>query len=172
MIEIPIHESECLHLRAPCQGDFEAEAEFYASERSSFVGGPLTREFAWRKLPSVIGHRQLRGYGMWAVDEKSSGAYCGRAGLWYREGWPEPEVGWSLIQNAEGKGYALEAALKSREYAYGTLGWTTAISLIGAGNKRSEALAKRMGAVFDYEYKHPGYGAMLVWRHPPPEDCA
>ena len=171
MIEIPILETERLRLRAPCQDDFEAEAEFYASERSRFVGGPLSRDLAWRKLASVIGHWQLRGYGFWSIDEKSTGIFCGRVGLWYPEGWPEPEIGWSLMQNAEGKGIALEGALKARDHAYKTLGWKTAISLMDPANQRSEALAKRMGAVFDRKYEHPSFGITNIWRHLPPEDC-
>ena len=171
MMEIPVLETERLRLRAPSEEDFEAEVEFYASERSQFVGGPMPRELVWRGMASVLGHWYLRGYGFWAVEELATGSFCGQVGLWYPEGWPEPEIGWTLMQNAEGKGYALEAALKAREYAYGTLKWPTAISLIDPENLRSAALAKRLGARMDYEYEHPQYGKMYVWRHPPPEDC-
>ncbi len=72
------------------------------------------------------------------------------------------------MEHAEGKGFAHEAALAARAYAYGTLGWTTAISLIRIGNARSEALARRLGAECEGPHLHPTIGAMNIWRHPGP----
>ena len=47
---IPTLQTQRLILRAPRQGDFDTFAAFYAGPRASFVGGPLTRELAWRML--------------------------------------------------------------------------------------------------------------------------
>jgi RimJ/RimL family protein N-acetyltransferase len=169
VFEIPELETERLILRAPALKDFEADVEFYASERASGVGGPQEPDLVWRNLASRIGHWALRGYGYWAVDEKASGAYCGRVGLWFPDGWPEPEIGWTLMARAEGRGIAHEAALRARAYAYDVLGWTTAISLIAPDNERSKALARRLGATFESIYQHPRYGAAEIYRHPGPE---
>lgn len=169
MIEIPIIETERLRLRGLKSADFDAEANFYASNRSEYVGGPLSRGQVWKLFAALIGHWELRGYGFWAVEEKETGTYCGHVGLWFPEDWPEPEIGWSLVAGAEGRGIAREAAEVARNYAFDTLGWTTAISMIDPSNLRSITLADKMGAVFDYDYQHPVLGAMKVWRHPKPE---
>lgn len=171
-VTIPTLETERLVLRAPAEGDFAAEAEFYASDASKFVGGPKRPDETWRTLAMLLGHWHMRGYGFWAIDEKETGAYVGRAGLWFPEGWPEPEIGWTLMNHATGKGYATEAALAARAYAYDVLGWATAISLIDPANAGSIAVAERLGAEFDYSYEHPEYGTMHIWRHPAPDTLA
>ena len=169
MIPVPILHTERLILRAPSESDLDAEAAFYASPRAAHVGGPLAREQVWRMIASFLGHWAIRGYGFWAIEERDSGAYLGRAGLWFPEGWPEPEIGWALMAGAEGRGIAFEAALAARAHAYDTLGWTTAISLIAPGNARSIALAERLGAVLDSEWEHERFGRSLIYRHPAPE---
>lgn len=167
-IHIPTLETERLFLRALIEADIDDEAAFFASERSVFVGGPLARDQVWRAVAGMIGHWALRGFGFWALEEKVSGRYMGRVGLWAPDGWPEPELGWTLMPHAEGRGFAFEAAQAARAFAYDQLGWTTAISLIVAGNTRSEALATRLGARLEREYLHPLHGAMNIWRHPGP----
>lgn len=169
---IPTLETERLILRAPCEADLDAETAFYASDRAIHVGGPLPREQVWRMLAAFLGHWVMRGYGFWGITDKASGEYLGRTGLWFPEGWPEREIGWSLMEGAEGRGVALEAATAAREYAYSTLGWDSAISLIAPGNSRSVALAERLGARFDYDYDHPRFGKTLVYRHPSPQEVS
>lgn len=172
-VDIPVLETERLTLRAPTMGDFEAVADFLASDRSTGVGGPKIRYEAWQSFSAIIGHWHLHGHGLWAVDERASGRYVGQIGLWNPEGWIAPEVGWWITDpTAEGKGFAHEAALRSRQYAYETVGWTQAFSVIAPGNDRSIALAKRLGCVLDREEVWKGDKTALVFRHPAPEDCA
>lgn len=170
--EIPTVETERLTLRAPAERDFEAWAAFYRTDRTAFVGGRQGRNPVWRGLAAYLGHWALRGYGMWAVDERATGLFCGNVGPWCPEGWPEPEIGWTLMGEAEGRGIAFEAATAARAWAYGTLGWTTAISLIDPANARSIRLAERLGARLDYEFRHDEYGHMLAFRHPSARELA
>jgi len=172
MTEIPTLHTERLTLRGPDARDIEPMRAFYASDRSKFVGGPLTAELAWRQLGCEIGHWTLRGYGRWMVDVTETGEIVGNVGLWNPEGWPEPEIGWDLFEGAAGKGYATEAALAARAYAYDVLGWTTAISLVKPANAASAKVAARMGATLDREFTHERWGAMQIWRHPAPADIA
>jgi len=169
MITIPTLETERLILRGLCEADFPAIADFYESDRSKFVGGPATAEQSWRMLAGELGHWELRGYGRFAVEEKSSGKLAGLIGPWNPHGWPEAELGWDLMNGFEGKGYATEAALATRDYAYQTLGWKTAISLVAIGNDGSAALAKRMGAVAEGIFDHERHGKLEIFRHPAPE---
>ena len=124
--------------------DFDDFAAFFQSERSRFIGGPVTRELAWRGLAAPVGHRAPRGYGFRAEEDRAAGQFCGHVGLWFPEGWPEPEVGWVMMGRAEGRGIAREAAEAARDYAFGPLGWTTAISAIDPGIARSIRLAEGM----------------------------
>ncbi len=166
---IPTLETERLILRAPTEADFPALAEFYEDDRSKFVGGPMRPDQTWRMLATELGHWPLRGYGRFAVEEKSSGKFCGMVGPWNPHGWPEAEIGWDLMNGFEGKGYATEAATATLRYAYDTLGWPTAISLVADGNDGSARVAARLGATHERDFVHPMFGPMAVWRHLAPE---
>lgn len=166
---IPTLRTERLILRPNRAEDFEPYAAFYASDRARLRGGVKTRAEAWIQFAAEIGHWSLRGYGFWAVEEAATGAYCGQVGLWNPEGWAQPEVGWMLVEAAEGKGYAAEAARRARAYAYDTLGWTEAASCISEGNDRSIRLAERLGARFDRRHRRKGLPDHLVYLHPGPE---
>ncbi len=165
-LHIPRLETDRLILRALCEADVESEAEFYASDALKFVGGPMRPDETWRAVAMLIGHWAMRGYGFWGVEEKDTGTYVGHVGLWNPHGWPEPEVGWTLMNHATGKGYATEAARAARAHAYDVLGWTTAISLIDPDNLGSKAVAERLGARYESLFEHPAFGTMQVWRHP------
>ena len=170
---IPRLETERLILRGFRPEDFELFAGFAASDRARFVGGPSERNLAWRGFCGMTGHWVHRGYGFFVIEDKGTGKTLGTCGPYFPEGWPEPEIGWSLWDaEAEGKGFAREAALAARAFAYDTLGWTTAISLIVEGNTRSEALAQRMGCTRDGTFTHAQFGATAIWRHPAPSDLA
>ncbi|MFV2033851.1 MAG: GNAT family N-acetyltransferase [Halocynthiibacter sp.] len=171
MLTIPTLETERLTLRAPTVADFPAYAEFFASERSKFVGGPVPASQSWRMLACEIGHWGLLGYGRWAVVDKATGNLCGVVGMWNPHGWPEAEIGWDLMAGFEGKGYATEAALAARDYAYTALGWNTAISLVDPDNYASRAVARRMGATFETMYTHAQFGVLEVWRQKPADQA-
>jgi ribosomal-protein-alanine N-acetyltransferase len=166
---IPTLHTDRLTLRAPRWDDFEAYAAFRASPRMVTTGGPFTRDQAFTQLSALLGHWVLRGYGRWMVADRKSDAPLGIVGLYFPEGWPEPELAWSLFDDAEGRGIAQEAAVAAREYAYGALRWDTLISAVDPDNTRSVALAKRMGCVQEAPFQHETYGALHVWRHPAPE---
>ena len=42
---------------------------------------------AWRSMAMVVGHWSLRGFGLWAIEERESGRLAGRVGCWQPEGW-------------------------------------------------------------------------------------
>ena len=168
-LSIPTLETERLILRAPQESDFAAENAFFETDASRFVGGPKKPHQTWRYMAMMIGHWALRGYGFWALEDKATGAYLGRVGLWFPHGWLESEVGWTLMPTATGHGYATEAALAARAHAYDILGWDTAISQINPDNMASKAVAQRLGATFEKTYDDPEYGPIEVWRHPAPD---
>ncbi len=144
---IPRLETERLILRELRQDDFEALASFMADPEVTryLTGEPMTRSDAWRSMATTLGHWQLRGYGIWAVERKSDGAFMGRVGLLNPEGWPGLEVGWTLGQPYWGAGYATEAARTAMNYAFLTQPVERIISVIDPDNKASQAVATRLG---------------------------
>lgn len=156
-----------LTLRGFRESDHPALALFFASPRSSFVGGLLSEEDSWRRMSMFIGHWALRGYGPLVIEEKTSGREVGYSGLWKPHGWAEPEILWSLYEGHEGQGYAAEAGRACREHAYRILGWPTVVSYIKPANEASRRVARRLGAVHETTITQQG-GATEVWRHPAP----
>ena len=169
----PVLETERLVLRAPAFGDFEHWAAFSNSDRAKYMGGTSDRNLAWRGICHITGHWVQRGFGSFIfVDKTAPDTPLGMAGPWFPEGWPEQELGWSIwVAQAEGKGFAFEAAVAARRHAYKVLGWTTAVSYVAKENVRSIALAERLGAERDDGAARIDMDD-LVYRHPAPEDCA
>ncbi|MEJ6397369.1 GNAT family N-acetyltransferase [Yoonia sp. 208BN28-4] len=170
--QCPTLTTDRLTLRAPQESDIAAVAAFFADPvRSVGFGGPEDEHTAWRWFASMIGHWHLRGYGFWFAD-LHDGTPVGMTGLWNPSGWPEPELGWVLYANAEGKGYAVEMAKAVRHHAYTTMGWTTLTSNIVPDNDKSKAVARRLGAKMERVYENPAMGTDELWRHPAPHEVA
>jgi len=166
----PVLETERLILRAPENGDVDAMLPFIESDRSRYIRSEdVSPVFVWKVIAQTFGMWVYRGYGPFVLVEKATGKPVGDVGPWHPTHWPEAEIGWSIWDEAaEGKGYAYEAALATRDYAYRTLGWTTAVSYIDPENARSIALAQRLGATLDADADRVD-PEDLVYRHPAPE---
>ena len=169
MTGAPILETERLVLRGPAPRDLDAFTAFMTSDRSRFVGGPVEPGRAWRGFAAQIGQWALRGYGHWIVTRRGDDRALGFVGCWHPGDWPEREIGWSMFEGAEGRGYAAEAARAARACAYRRFGWTTAVSYVDPENARSRRLAERLGCAPDPNAAQPPGGGAIVYRHPAPE---
>ena len=150
-----------LTLRRPEESDWPAYRAYRLSARST---SPMPEGAAWTHFAAFFGHWTLRGFGRFIATLQ--GRAIGHFGPFFPEGHPERELTWTLWDPAlEGQGYAHEAALATRDHAFGPLGWTTAVSYIDPGNLRSQTLAARLGAVRDPVAPNPYGGATQVWRH-------
>jgi RimJ/RimL family protein N-acetyltransferase len=156
-------ETERLILRQWREDDFEDYARICAdAEVMRYLGGkPFTRLETWRHIAFLIGHWQLRGYGHWAVEEKSSGRVIGRLGFLNPEGWPGFEVGWTLARDSWGKGYASEGARRVLRHAFTEMGREHVISLIHPENKASIKVARRMGETPEGETELMGMPVLI-----------
>jgi RimJ/RimL family protein N-acetyltransferase len=156
--------TERLVLRMFRESDLDAYAQMCADpEVMRYITGvPMTRDEAWRNMALVLGHWQLRGFGLWAVEERASGLLAGRVGCWQPEGWPGLEVGWSLLRAFWGLGYATEAAQAALNHAFVGLRQTHVISLIQPENARSVRVARRLGMRREGQADLLGY-AVLVY---------
>jgi RimJ/RimL family protein N-acetyltransferase len=140
--------TERLLLRMFREEDFEEYAALVANpEVTRYLGDgkPLARGDAWRQMAFILGHWQLRGYGLWAVEETSTGRLVGRIGFLYPEGWPDFELGWTLAREFWGRGYATEGARRALDFAFEEMGREHVISLIRPDNAPSIRVAERLG---------------------------
>ena len=149
-MDIPILETARLRMRAFRVDDLDAYAAMCADpEVMRFLGTGVTldRSESWRSMAGFLGHWALRGYGMWALEEKQTGTLVGRSGFLNPEGWPGFELGWTLGRPSWGKGFATEAARRALDYAFEDLGRKRVISLIRPANTPSMRVAERLGMV-------------------------
>jgi RimJ/RimL family protein N-acetyltransferase len=168
MMIAPVIRTERLTLRMPQAGDWQAFRAFRLSGRAAPVFAAETEGLSWTLFAAFFGHWQLRGFGRFIIEDRATAETIGHVGPYFPQGWPEPELTWSLwTDSAEGQGIAYEAALAARDYVYRNLGWKTAVSFIDSANTRSIALATRLGAWF--ERSDPGVVKPFnFYRHPTP----
>lgn len=141
-------ETERLLLRIFRPSDLDAYAEICADpEVMRYIkdGRTLSREETWRHMAVILGHWDLRGYGLWAVEERATGRLIGRIGHWNPEGWPGFELGWMLARRFWGHGFATEGARSALRHAFSVLHVPHVISLICPENAPSIQVAQRLG---------------------------
>ncbi|MGB0720852.1 MAG: GNAT family N-acetyltransferase [Gammaproteobacteria bacterium] len=147
-VSIPTLETPRLYLRPLCGADFQSYAALCADEQvMRWVGdcSVLDAGQAWRQLAMLLGHWDLRGFGMWAVERREDGVFLGRAGLHYPEGWPGIEAGWVFARAFWGQGYASEAGARIVDYAREHLDADSLVSLIHPENAASIRVASKLG---------------------------
>ena len=146
------HETARLRLRLFAERDLDALAAIYgdpAQMRHIGEGKAISRAETWRAISGSLGHWALRGYGMWAIELKTTGEFVGRAGFIDPEGWPEFELGWQVAREHWGHGYAPEAAAFALDFARARLGRRRVVSLIRPDNAPSIRVAEKIGMAPD-----------------------
>ncbi len=145
-LDIPTLETERLRLRPFRPSDFDDYATMCGDpEVARHLAVRFSREQSWRHLAFLIGHWRLRGYGMWAVEQRETGAFLGRIGFADPDGWPGCELAWTLVRHGWGYGYATEGARAALAYAFTSLNKDRVISLIQPENRASIRVAERLG---------------------------
>jgi RimJ/RimL family protein N-acetyltransferase len=153
-------ETERLLLREFRAADVPAYAPMLADPdvmRYMGEGKTFTADEAWRAVAGMLGHWRLLGYGMWALEEKGSGALVGRAGFLDPPGWPGFELGWMLGKPYWRRGYATEAAARCLRYAFEELGLNRVEFHCASGNSRSRSFPERSG------FAHEGTLRQAQW---------
>jgi RimJ/RimL family protein N-acetyltransferase len=172
MMVAPVISTERLTLRPHVPADFEPLYALFASERAQFMGGPFTAKQMWYWIAAEVGSWSLKGFGSWGIERKFDAAFMGQIGINQPHHFPEPELGWVLLKDFEGHGFAREAATAAIEWWWCAVKAPTLASYITPGNTRSEALARRLGAQPDSLAARPegeDENETKVWRHPCPE---
>ena len=156
-----------LLLRQWREDDLDAYARICADpEVMRYMGGgPLTRDETQRRAEKIARSWEERGFGLWAVEERASGAFIGRIGLLYHEDWPEDEhkteVGWLLERSHWGKGLATEGATASVRYGFEKLGLERIISIALPQNIASRRVMEKTGLTLRGETRWQGHD--VVW---------
>jgi RimJ/RimL family protein N-acetyltransferase len=137
-------------------------------------GKPVTDAFfGWRNAAIMAGHWALHGFGMFVVEEKQTGLFVGRVGPWFPAGWPGFEIGWGIASGFRGKGYAVEAARASIDWAFVHFEIDRIIHCIDRENVASQGVARRLGATIEGELDLFGHAAEIwvtrrgTWTAPP-----
>jgi RimJ/RimL family protein N-acetyltransferase len=176
-VEGPVIETERLKLRMWCEADIEPNTAMLADPVAArFItpdGKPVTDAFVgWRNAAIMAGHWALHGVGMFVVEEKQTGHFVGRVGPWLPSGWPGFEIGWGIASGFRGKGYAIEAARASIDWAFASFEIEQIIHCIDRENVASQNVARRLGAGIEREIDLFGHVADLwvtrrdVWTVP------
>jgi len=151
---IPTIETERLVMRAFRDDDLDQLAAIYGDEevmRYIGDGQPGNRMDTWRSMAMFLGHWQLRGYGIWAAEEKATGRLLGRIGMFNPEGWLGLEVGWLLARDVWGNGFATEGGRAALQWAFDALDAGHVISIIRPDNTASRRVAEKLGGVMERE---------------------
>ena len=136
-----------LSLRAPRLADFSAYAEILDGPRGRYImDQPVTRGAIWRDYCGLVATWLLRGHGAWTVTEKNNAKTLGFVLVGAEPGDEAHELGFMLLEPAEGRGIAFEAAVAARDWAWSVLQVPRLVSYVDAANARSAALARRLGA--------------------------
>lgn len=115
-----------------------------------------TPEETWESIRKVQARWQKYAFSWWAIKEKSSSAIVGAACLQHLEnveGAPL-EIGWRLIPEYNGKGYATEAAKAIIEYAAKQVGATYLVAVADPGNTPSHRVMQRLGMTYKAIEQH------------------
>lgn len=143
-----ILETERLQLRSLTQEDYHAlcmilqDAEVMYAYEHAFSDAEV-HDWLNRQLMRY----QQDGFGLWAVLHKDSGRLIGQAGITYQDwnGRQVPEIGYLFQKAYWHQGYATEAAMGCKKYAFEKLGFDAVYSIIRDTNSASKRVALRNG---------------------------
>ena len=147
-LDIPTLQTERLVLRAFREDDTEPLFELMQDpDVVRYIGDRRipTRQECWRAIAGWIGHWALRGYGLWAVDDRESSDLIGRIGLINPVDWPGPEVGYTIGKRWWGRGLATEGARAAMDWGFENREFEELISLIDPANAASISVASKLG---------------------------
>jgi RimJ/RimL family protein N-acetyltransferase len=111
------------------------------------------------------------GIGKFVVERRHDAVVVGRVGIqlldpvtWEPAASPDgrPELGWTLLPEHRGNGYATEAARAVR----GWCPFDRVVSLIAPDNVRSQRVAERLGAVPTESVTLLDSSDAVIWLHP------
>lgn len=95
------------------------------------------------------------GFGLWRVELKESRTPIGMCGLLQRDYLENPDIGFALLPDYTGKGYAFEAANATLDHAARALNITTVSAIVQPDNTASVGLLHKLGMELRGTFKPP-----------------
>ena len=153
-----ILETERLCLREMAPDDFPALCRILQdAETMTAYEGPFSDAEVKEWLDRQIARYRKWGFGLWGVILKETGGLIGQCGLTMQP-WKDQEVleiGYLFCRAFWHNGYATEAAVACKQYAFDLLGSREVCSIIRDTNTPSQNVAIRNGmTVRDHWVKH------------------
>ncbi|WP_295769759.1 GNAT family N-acetyltransferase [uncultured Mucilaginibacter sp.] len=96
----------------------------------------------------ILMNYAINGFGLYMVELKESGQAVGMCGLLKREYLTHADLGYALLPQFEGNGYASEAALATVNYAFNVFGWPVVAAITQPDNQRSVNLLTKLGFIY------------------------
>ena len=143
-------ETERLALRRLTPEDFGNLCKILQDEETMYAyEGAFDDAMVQDWLDRQLSRYEKYGFGLWAVLLKETGEFIGQCGLTMQP-WKEEEVlevGYLFRRDFWHRGYATEAAIACKEYAFHVLNADEVCSIIRDTNAASQAVARRNGMV-------------------------
>ena len=143
-----IIETRRLYLREMRRTDYPALCKILRDEEVMYAyEGAFSDAEAQSWLDKQLKSYTEHGFGLWAVVLKSTGEMIGQCGITIQdwEGAKLSEIGYLFQKAYWHNGYATEAAVACRDYAFDTIGLNEIFSIIRDSNIPSQNVAKRNG---------------------------
>ena len=160
--DVPQISTPRLLLRAWRHEDRDAFARMNADPWvSEHLVGPITRADSNELVDRIQACWRTRGYGLWAVERRDTGAFVGYVGLWpaifTARFTPAVEVGWRLDPAHWGQGFATEGGRAALRYGFEVLHLPEVVSFTAVANERSWRVMQRLGMRRDHDgdFEHP-----------------
>jgi len=143
-----IIQTKRMYLREMTEADFDALAAILCDEETMYAyEGAFTQAEAREWLDRQLARYREDGFGLWAVILKETGEMIGQMGITWQpvENERVPEIGYLFNRAYWHNGYAAEAAVACKQYAFEVLGFPEIYSIIRASNIPSMNVAIRNG---------------------------
>jgi RimJ/RimL family protein N-acetyltransferase len=108
-------------------------------------GEPITGEECVKWLEVTRTNYKERGYGMFAVEQKSVLGVIGFCGIVHPSGQVEPEVKYAFLRSHWGRGFATEAVAGLLKYGAGVHGLRHIIATTAPANTASHRVLLKVG---------------------------
>lgn len=145
-----ILETERLYLREMSQSDFDSLCKILRDEETMYAyNGAFDDSMVQEWLDKQLARYREYGFGLWAVCLKETDEMIGQCGITMQDwlGKEMLEVGYLFQRAYWHKGYATEAAIACKEYAFAKLGADEVCSIIRDNNFPSQNVALRNGMI-------------------------
>jgi len=117
-------------------------------------------------LAAKVEHWDRRGFGMWLLRDRETGALLGRGGLQYTytAGLHDVEAAWAIVPERWGQGLATELAFACVQAGFDRLGLREIVAFTLPDNLASRRVMEKAGFEYERDIVHAGLPHVLYRR--------